>query len=49
MRNQNQTIFLHILTNNNNTYLVYDTDNKEEFLDEVIKPKTYVLNMKIAT
>lgn len=49
MRNQNQTIFLHILTNNNNTYLVYDTDNKEEFLDEVIKPKVYVLNMKIAT
>lgn len=48
-KNTNQTIYLHIRTNNNNTYLVYDTNNRESFLEEVIKPKVYVLNMKIAT
>ena len=48
-KNTNQTIYLHIRTNNNNTYLVYDTNNRENFLEEVIKPKVYVLNMKLAT
>lgn len=47
-KNTNQTIYLHIKADNNNTYLVYDTKNREKFLEEVIKPRTYVLNMKIA-
>lgn len=49
MKNTNQTIYLHIKANNNNTYLVYDIKNRENFLEEVIKPRVYVLNMKIAT
>ena len=48
-KNSNQTIFLHIKTDDNNTYLVYDKNNRENFLEEVIKPKVYILNIKIAT
>ena len=48
-KNTNQTVYLHIKTNDNNTYLVYDTKNRENFLEEVIKPRVYVLNIKIAT
>lgn len=48
IKNTNQTIYLHIKADNNNTYLVYDTKDRENFLNEVINPKAYVLNMKIA-
>lgn len=48
-RNENQTIYLHIRTDTNNTCLVYDSNNREEYLETVLKPQTYVLNLKIAT
>ncbi|RAP52318.1 MAG: hypothetical protein BZ138_03325 [Methanosphaera sp. rholeuAM270] len=48
LENENETIYLHINTNKNNTYLAYDKNNKEEYLKEVIKPEIYILNMKIA-
>ena len=30
LENENETIYLHINTNKNNTYLAYDKNNKEE-------------------
>ncbi len=44
----NQTIYLHICTKDNTTSLVYDTNNRQEFLNSVIKPEIYILNMKVA-
>lgn len=47
--NENQTIYIHIKTDTNNIYLVYDSNNREEYLKTVIEPEIYVLNLKIAT
>lgn len=47
--NENQTIYIHIKTNTNNTCLVYDSNNREKYLDTVIRPEIYILNLKIAT
>lgn len=44
----NQTIYLHIKTKNNDTCLVYDSKNREKYLNSVIKPELYILNLKIA-
>lgn len=49
LTNQNQTIYIHTKTDTNNTCIVYDANNREEYLENVIKPEVYVLNMKIAT
>ncbi len=49
LKNDNQTIYLHIKSKNNNTYLVYDVNNREKFLDSVSIPESYILDMKVAT
>lgn len=46
--NDNQTYYLHLNTNNNASYLVYDANDREEFLDNVLRPEVYILNMKVA-
>lgn len=48
IKNENETIYLHITSHNNDTYLVYDKNNIEEYLNNVIKPEVYILNMKVA-
>lgn len=48
MKNENETIYLHINNNNNETYLVYDENNLEEYLKYVIKPEVYILQLKVA-
>lgn len=47
-KNENQTITIHTKTVSNNTCLVYDKNNREKYLGEVLKPEVYILNMKIA-
>lgn len=48
MINDNQTISIHTKSNTKNTFLVYDTGDREKFLESVIKPEVYVLKLKIA-
>ena len=48
LKTENETIHIHIKNNKNHTYITYDNNNNEEFLKQVIKPETYILNMKIA-
>lgn len=47
--NENQTIVLHIKNTTNNTCLVYDSNNREKFLESVTEPEIYVLTLKVAT
>ena len=47
-RNENETINMHTKNNNQNTYLVYDKNNRQEFLKQLTKPEIYELNLKIA-
>lgn len=48
-KNENQTIYIHFKNKDNNTYIVYDTNNREEYLNTIIQPKIYKLNIQIAT
>lgn len=48
IKKENETIYIHIKDVNNNTYLAYDKNNREEFLNTIIKPEIYIINMKIA-
>ena len=48
IRNNNQTIHIHAKGYTKNTYLVYDTNGREIFIESVIKPEIYVLKLKIA-
>ena len=47
--NDNQTYYLHLNTDNNSGYLVYDKNNRKEFLNSVLEPEVYILNIKVAT
>lgn len=49
LKNDNETIYIHINTKNNNTYIAYDNNNQQEHLNKIIKPETQILNIKIAT
>lgn len=48
LKNENETVYLHICTGDNNTHMVYDKNNREEFLKYVIDPEVYSLNIKVA-
>ena len=47
-QNTNQTIYIHFKSKDNDTYIVYDKNNREEFLDTIIQPETSTLEIKIA-
>jgi hypothetical protein len=47
-QSENETIYVHTYINNNNSYLVYDKKDREEYLDSVIRPEVYLLDLKIA-
>lgn len=46
--NDNRTLCLHTKGGTNYTFLVYDTNDREEFLESVIRPEVHVLELKIA-
>ncbi len=48
IKNDNQTIHVHTKSDTNNTYLVRDANNRERFIESVIKPEIYVLKLIIA-
>lgn len=48
IKDENETIQIHI-NNPNSTYIVYDKNNKEQYLKNVIEPEIYILTLKIAS
>ena len=47
LESDNDTIYIHINTQNT-AYLVYDSNNLEEYLDSVYNPEVYILNLSIS-
>ncbi|OED30774.1 hypothetical protein [Methanosphaera sp. WGK6] len=49
LSNDNDTIYIHINTNKNNTYIIYDTKNRHNYLNYILDPEIYKLRLTIAT
>lgn len=47
LESDNDTIYIHINTQNT-AYLVYDSNNLEEYLDSIYNPEVYILNLSIS-
>ncbi|WP_455645685.1 hypothetical protein [Methanosphaera sp.] len=45
----NDTIYIHINTNKNNTYIIYDMNNRKDYLNYILNPEIYKLKLTIAT
>lgn len=49
IKQDNDTIYIHLNTDKNDTYIIYDSNNNQEHLNSVLKPEIYILKLQIAT
>ncbi|MGN1321056.1 MAG: hypothetical protein ACI4VJ_00560 [Methanosphaera sp.] len=49
IRDDNDTIYIHIHSNKKQIYLAYDTNNRKNYLNSIKNPQIYILTLKIST